>query len=131
MSDGVMTPGIKGMFSFWQYSAVFSLSPGLTKNSAPAFLALSTCSGQSSVPAPTSIWGNFLLISLMASSAAGVRKVISARGSPPSVRACARGSASSTFSILTTGTSLAAASLSVILSIFSSINGSAPIWLKL
>ena len=63
----------------------------------------STCSVVSTVPAPTSISGNSLVILAIASAAQAVRKVISAAGSPPSISALASGTASSGFSILITG----------------------------
>ena len=58
----------------------------------------------STVPAPTSISGNFSAIRRMDSSAAAVRKVTSAHGSPPSTSALARGTASFVSSSTTTGT---------------------------
>ena len=66
--------------------------PGLTTNRAPASTARSTCSGVSTVPAPTSSSGS-AAIARIASAAAAVRKVTSTVCSPPAASASASGSA--------------------------------------
>ena len=93
-SLGLDVPGVTGMPLSIQYYTTLGFNPGLTMNFAPAFTARSTCSVVSTVPAPTSISGYLSVIILMDSSAAAVRKVTSAQGSPPSHSAFARGSAS-------------------------------------
>ena len=104
ISEGLDVPGVMGTFFSIQYFTVLGFNPGLTMNFAPASTAASTCSAFSTVPAPTHISGKFVVMILMASAAAPVRKVTSAQGSPPAHSAFARGSASSALSIFTTGT---------------------------
>ena len=87
-----------------QYFTTFGLNPGLTINLAPAATARSTCSVVKTVPAPTSISGYFSEMIRIDSSAASVRNVTSAQGSPPSHNAFANGSASFASSSTTTGT---------------------------
>ena len=73
-------------------------------NFAPASIALSACSGVSTVPAPTINSGNLSAIILIDSCAAAVLKVTSAHGRPPSISAFANGSASFASSSAITGT---------------------------
>ena len=103
-SVGVIMPGQTGKSFLMQYSTTFGLKPGETINFAPAPIARSTCSTVKTVPAPTSISGNFFAIARMLSSAASVRKVTSAQASPPATRAAPNGSASLTLFKTTTGT---------------------------
>ena len=103
ISEGLEVPGVIGTFFSIQYFTVRGFRPGLTMNLAPAATA-STCSGFSTVPAPTHIWGKFFVMIPMASAAASVRNVTSAQGRPPAQSAFASGSASSALSIFTTGT---------------------------
>ena len=72
-------------------------------NRAPAATASSTCSGRTTVPAPTSTSVSAAM-SRIASAATAVRNVTSATGSPPSARADATGTAVSSSSSTTTGT---------------------------
>ena len=72
-------------------------------NRAPASTASSTCSGRTTVPAPTRTSVSAAM-RLIASAATAVRKVTSATGSPPSARAAASGTAVSSSSSTTTGT---------------------------
>ena len=65
-------------------------NPGLTMNLTPA-VAASICSLVRTVPAPTSISGNCSATRRIDSSAASVRNVTSAHGSPPSTSAFASG----------------------------------------
>ena len=104
ISVGVHTPGVIGMPFFSTCSVTLGLNPGLTINFAPASIARSACSQVSTVPAPIIMSGNAFAILRMDSSAAAVRKVTSAQGSPPLTRRSARGSASSARSSTTTGT---------------------------
>ena len=104
MSEGLEVPGVMGTFFSRQYFTVLGFKPGLTMNLAPAAIAASTCSAFNTVPAPTHMSGNCVVMILIASAAALVRKVTSAQGSPPAHNAFARGAASSALSILTTGT---------------------------
>ena len=86
--------------------ATFLEQPGETMNFAPAAMARSHCSLLMTVPAPTSISGNFWTAREIAASAHSVRKQISATGSPPLMSAESVGSASSIDFNVTTGTSL-------------------------
>ena len=104
ISVGVHTPGVIGTPFFSTCSVTFGLNPGLTINVAPASIARSACSVVSTVPAPIIISGKALAILRMDSSAAAVRKVTSAQGSPPAISRSASGSASSALSSTTTGT---------------------------
>ena len=104
MSEGFAVPGQTGTPICWQYLTVVGLRPGETMNFAPAATARSTCSVVSTVPAPTIISGNASAIALIASAAHGVRKVTSAAGRPPSIRALAIGMASAASLIAMTGT---------------------------
>src|SRR4051794_28180644 len=80
-----------------------SVVPGETRNCAPAESACLACSGTTIVPAPTRMSGTLLAICSMQSSAAGVRRVSSITGTPPSTRARATGTAWATSSSTTTG----------------------------
>ena len=95
-SLGLEHPGVTGIPFSTQYFTTFGFKPGLTMNFAPAFTARSTCSVVRTVPAPTNISGNCSAIIRIDSSAAAVRNVTSAQGSPPSHNAFAKGAASST-----------------------------------
>ena len=103
-SEGLLVPGTIGYPLSRQCLTTLGLSPGLTINLAPAFIALSACSGVRTVPAPTTSSGNFSDIILIDSSAAAVLNVTSAAGSPPSIKAFASGSASLASSRAITGT---------------------------
>ena len=103
-SLGLEVPGVTGIPLSTQYFTTVGFRPGLTMNFAPAFTARSTCSVVRTVPAPTNMSGNSFAMIRMDSSAAAVRKVTSAQGSPPSQRALARGAASLASSRTTTGT---------------------------
>ena len=81
---------------------LFAYTGGATIAAAAA--GASTCSLVRTVPAPTSISGNCSAIRRIDSSAASVRNVTSAHGSPPSTSASASGTASFTSSSTTTGT---------------------------
>ena len=83
-------------------------------NFAPASIASSTCFVVRTVPAPTNISGYSCAIRRMDSCAASVLNVTSAHGSPPSINAFARGSASLVFSNTTTGTTPNSSNLSAI-----------------
>ena len=91
-------------------------------NFAPAATARSTCSVVRTVPAPTNISGYFSVMIRMDSSAASVRKVTSAHGSPPWQSAFANGSASFTSFNTTTGTTPNLESCSKTAFIISSLN---------
>ena len=104
ISLGFAHPGVIRIPFSTQYLTILGFIPGLTINFAPAATARSTCSVVSTVPAPTSISGNCSLIIRMDSSAAAVRNVTSAHGSPPSHNAFASGAASLASSSTTTGT---------------------------
>ena len=103
-SVGVHTPGRIGILFSQQYVVTSSEYPGVTMNFAPHSIACLHCSTFTTVPAPTSISGKASLIALIESAAAAVRKVTSATGSPPSIKACPKGSASFASSRTTTGT---------------------------
>ena len=103
-SEGLLVPGTIGYPLSIQCLTTFGLRPGLTINLAPAFIALSACSGVRTVPAPTISSGNLSAIILIDSSAAAVLNVTSAHGSPPSISAFASGSASFASSSAITGT---------------------------
>jgi len=101
---GELTPGITGTPRSRQKETTFGLNPGETMNFAPAPIAFFACSVERTVPAPTTISGIPSARVRIASSAAAVRKVISASGKPPARSAFPREGASAAFSILTTGT---------------------------
>ena len=103
-SLGFAVPGVTGTPFSIQYFTTFGFNPGLTMNFAPAATARSTCSVVRTVPAPTSICGNCSAIMRIDSSAASVRNVTSAHGSPPSQSAFAKGAASFASFNTTTGT---------------------------
>ena len=63
-----------------QYSTIRGPKPGATMNCAPASRASFACSGVSTVPAPANMSGTSAVMRRSASSARGVRKVISAHG---------------------------------------------------
>ena len=90
--------------------------------SAPAPTALLIWSMVRTVPAPSSIAGNFFLIRLIDSSAASVLKVISTAGRSPARREAAKFSESPAFSIFTTGKT----PIELILSHMSSIRTTIP-----
>ena len=104
ISEGVEVPGQIGIFFSTQYFTISGDRPGETMAAAPAFTARSTCSVVSTVPAHRATWGSSSCTRRMDSSAAAVRKVISATGRPPSARALQSGTASSASSIAMTGT---------------------------
>ena len=104
ISLGFAVPGQTGMPISWQCLTVVGFRPGETMNFAPAATARSTCSQVSTVPAPTTISGNASVMFLIASAAAAVRKVTSAHGRPPSISACASGTASAASLMAITGT---------------------------
>ena len=82
-------------------------------NCAPASAASMHFSNDKIVPAPTSISGTDVRTSLIASMPAAVRMVISMMSNPPANSARAAGTASSTLSMTTTGTSPAFPILSI------------------
>ena len=103
-SEGLAVPGHTGMPLATQYSTISGERPGETMAAAPAFTARSTCSVVSTVPAHSSTLGSSWCTRRMDSSAAAVRKVISATGRPPSDRALHSGTASSASLMAMTGT---------------------------
>ena len=70
------------------------VTPGLTKNPAPASAAALIWSAVTIVPAPMNASGNIVASAVRAAIAAGVRKVISSTVNPPAIRARAWTSAS-------------------------------------
>ena len=112
ISVAVATPGKTGTPTSRQCRTTVGLKPGETMNRAPASTARSTCSGVSTVPAPTNMSG-VRAISRSASLAAGVRNVTSAQRRPPLASAVPRGSAAATSLMTTTGTSRVASMVAV------------------
>ena len=92
ISVAVTAPGITGTERSWQARTTLPLKPGVTMKPEPAAMARSAWFSLSTVPAPTSMSGSWLMIRI-ASSAASVRSVTSAHGRPPAFSASASGSA--------------------------------------
>ena len=103
-SLGVMTPGAKGKFAFAAASTICASKPGARPKRAPLFRAASSEARSSTVPAPMSNRGRSADSFAITRAAAGVRKVISATGNPPSRSASASKIASSIRSMAITGT---------------------------
>src|SRR5690606_2744132 len=77
-SVGVATPANNGTVELFAASMSAGVVPGLTKNVEPALIAFSKSAGVIIVPAPiTASSGSASTIAVIASSAQGVRKVIS------------------------------------------------------
>src|SRR5581483_7568171 len=110
-SDGVAPPGKNGSPSPAQVSTTSSSVPGATAKAAPAALAACACSGESTVPAPTSMPSTSAAFAI-AASAAAVRKVISMHEMPPRRSAAQRSATREGSSTATTGSTRAAASAS-------------------
>jgi hypothetical protein len=112
MSDAVAMPGNIG--TRWSRLArtTSSVRPGLTTNFAPALAASANWLALVTVPAPTSAPGTSAAILAMASSATGLRRVISSTSSPPSTSALASGTAWARSLRTITGTMRTAASFS-------------------
>ena len=98
-----MAPGSSGT-SLSRAAAKTSLvAPGLTMNFEPALAACSNCAALRIVPAPTTASGTSAAARRIASSASGVRMVISITGRPPRASARASGTALLASSIFSTG----------------------------
>src|SRR5258705_2565997 len=87
-------------------SSRLGVAPGLRANFAPRSIAHWRSSGVRTVPIPTIASGTSAMVFRAASTAAMVRNVITSRRSPPATSARASGTASSTRSMVMTGTSL-------------------------
>ena len=92
-SVGVAQPGYTGTWFFRHHSTTSRLVPGEMTAFAPQSTASLACSTLSTVPAQTNISGRAAAIFSMDLAAAGVRKVTSAAGMPPSSKAWPRGTA--------------------------------------
>src|SRR3954447_17584238 len=103
-SDTVAVPGRNGSPVSSMASISRGVAPGETRNAAPASRAALARSGEVTVPAPSVISGTSSAIARMASSATGVRRVSSMTGRPPATSAFATGTAWSSDSRTTTGT---------------------------
>ena len=111
----IVSPGFDPEIVDYCISKDIPVMPGLTITDAPAATALSTCSVVSTVPAASTISGYASCIRRIDSSAAAVRNVTSAQGSPPSTKAFAKGSASFESFNTTTGITPSSSNLSAIL----------------
>ena len=92
-SVGVAQPGMTGTRCAMHQRTTSGFVPGLIIAEAPAFTARSAVFTFKTVPAHTHTSGTSILIRRMASSAASVRNVTSAAGSPPFFSASASGTA--------------------------------------
>ncbi len=104
ISPGVTAPGRSGTALASAALATSRVRPGLTMKREPACAASSNCSADRMVPAPTTASSTSPEARRIASSAAGVRSVISTSRRPPLASARTSGTASSARSILSTGT---------------------------
>ncbi|MNT55276.1 hypothetical protein D3C72_1925000 [compost metagenome] len=95
-SLAVATPGSSEIPAPCAPAASAGVRPGDTANCAPASRTACSCSTFSTVPAPTQACGSAAATALMASSATGVRSVISSSGRPPVTSASLTCRASST-----------------------------------
>ena len=98
------TPGMTGMSAAAAAWAKGVLMPGLMANIAPASVTALSWAALMTVPAPTTAAGTSRLMRRMASTAAGVRKVISSTRMLPSSSACANPTAVCGSSMAMTGT---------------------------
>ncbi len=98
-------PGNSGTAASSPHCSSSSVQPGVTTNCAPAASTASNCAAASTVPAPTVKAGRCERSSAMASIPKAVRRVISSVVIPPSARASASGSTSSSRSIFSSGSS--------------------------
>ncbi|MNZ53852.1 hypothetical protein D3C78_717400 [compost metagenome] len=108
-SLAVAAPGSSGTLEPRAASSTLLLMPGLTMKVEPASAAASKSRALRMVPAPTCAPSTSAATARMASSAAGVRMVISIAFRPPATKArakCTAEAASSTISTGTTGWSL-------------------------
>src|SRR6478752_4497763 len=103
-SDTVAVPGRNGRPVSSMASMSRGVAPGETRKDAPASWAALARSGVVTVPAPTAISETSDAIARIASRATGVRSVSSMTGRPPATSARATGTAWSTDSTTTTGT---------------------------
>ena len=103
-SVAVAVPGNSGMSDWSAASSTEWPAPGETMNLEPALTAWSHCLASSTVPAPATAPSTSSATDLMASSAAGVRMVISIALRPPLTRARASGTADLASSMMITGT---------------------------
>src|SRR6266567_1688255 len=103
-SDTLAQPGSVGTGAAASAAASVAVVPGLTRYLAPTASAAATSASPSTVPAPTPHSGTCAAIAAMASSATRVRSVTSMTFSPPATSARASGTACSTRSIVSTGT---------------------------
>ena len=104
ISLGVTQPGVTAIPFSTHQRTTSSSKPGETINLAPHSTACLHCSSVMTVPAPTSMSGQFSATALMESAAAAVRNVISITSTPPASKAFAVATASFTSSNTTTGT---------------------------
>src|SRR6266700_2822894 len=103
-SDTLAQPGSAGTGAAASAAASAAVVPGLTRYLAPTASATATSASPSTVPAPTPHSGTCAAIARMASSAARVRSVTSMTFSPPAASERASGTACSTRSMVSTGT---------------------------
>src|SRR6266567_2643961 len=103
-SDTLVQPGSAGTGAAASAAASVAVVPGLTRYLAPTASAAATSASPSTVPAPTPHSGTCAAIAAMASSATRVRSVTSMTFNPPAASARASGTACSTRSMVSTGT---------------------------